>query len=216
MLRTLYMIRHGESEWNACHKIQGQLDSHLSASGRRQARALFCRLRNETFDAVYASDLSRAADTALIATGREPSAIHLTPALREVSFGDWEGLTIDEVKRRYPEALQAFRQDPVNCRPATGESFDDLSSRIVGLLDYWHENHHGQGVAAFTHGGPVRAALIHLLGMPPENWRTLRVANTGLTRVDFGEGGPRLHYFDTTGHLCVARPGRAGGEDEVS
>ncbi len=215
MLRTLYMIRHGESEWNACHRIQGQLDSRLSALGRRQARALYRRLRSETFDAVYASDLSRAADTALIAMGRESSPI-LTAALREVSFGDWEGLTIDDVKRRYPEELQAFRRDPVNCRPATGESFDDLSSRVVGLLDYWHENHHRQVVAAFTHGGPVRAALIHLLGMPSDNWRTLRIANTGLTRVDFGEDGLRLRYFDTTAHLCFARQGRAGGEGEVS
>lgn len=201
MLRSLTLVRHGESQWNARRRIQGQLESDLSPMGRMQARALRGYLPVSSFAAVYSSDLIRAADTALLATGLPREQVILTEALREISFGDWEGLSPEQVRDRWPAEWDAFRRDPINRRPATGETIDALSARVGGLIEHCHRSHSGQNVVFFSHGGPVRMALIETLGLPRHHWRTLRIANTGLTRVEFTEGGASLGCFNLTGHL---------------
>lgn len=214
MLKTLYLVRHGESEWNARRRIQGQLDSRLSEAGKRQAQALAARLDQERFDAVVASDLSRAVETAVLCSGRSADGIRLSADLREVCFGDWEGLSPEEVKERYPGDWENFRRDPVHCRPASGESYRVFASRISTALRQLHSDYAGRGVLAVTHGGPIRMALILILGIPPGHWRTLRVANTGLTKVEFRSDGPRLCYYDTTNHLCPSYKLRTHNEED--
>ncbi|MCC6485202.1 MAG: histidine phosphatase family protein [Armatimonadetes bacterium] len=202
MLKSLTFVRHGESKWNAGRKIQGHLESELSSLGRAQARALRGCFSGDSFDAVYSSDLIRAADTALLATGLGREQLTVTEALREISFGDWEGLSPEQVRRRWPSAWDAFRQDPINARPATGESIAQLSARVGGLIEHCHSVHAGQRVVFFTHGGPVRIALIEILGLSPRHWRTLRIANASLTRVEYIDGEAILTCFNLTGHLA--------------
>lgn len=202
MLRCLTLVRHGESEWNAARKIQGHLDSGLSQAGRDQARLLRDYLDIEAYETVYSSDLSRAWQTAELATGLEREQITRTPKLREHCFGRWQGLSADEVRERYPEEWSAYRGDPLHNRPEGGESVMDLRDRMSALLDEWHARHDGETILAFTHGGVVRMATLVTMGLPVSPWGVLRVANTGVTRVEFSPDGPFLSCYDATGHLA--------------
>ncbi|MEI6915853.1 MAG: histidine phosphatase family protein, partial [Armatimonadota bacterium] len=198
MLKSLTLVRHGESQWNAGRRIQGQLESDLSPLGRMQARALRRLLDKENFAAVFSSDLVRAADTALLATGWPPDEIDVTPDLREISFGHWQGLSPEEVHELWPNEWEAFRKDPINCRPESGESIEQLQQRLRRCTAMWHKEYPGMHVIAFSHGGPVRLSILDILGMPYELWRALRVSNTGVSRIDFTENGPVLASFNNT------------------
>lgn len=201
MLKTLFIVRHGESEWNHARRIQGHLDSPLSKHGRQQAK-LLGKLLPGKLDVVLSSDLSRALQTAELSTGLPRENISITPHLREIGFGNWEGMSPEEVKEKYPEDWEQFRRDPINGRPSYAESTASLSDRVNQLLESLHRQYPGRKAACYTHGGVVRMLLINILGLPPACWRTLRVANTGLTRVDFSEDAqPLLVYYNVTTHL---------------
>src|SRR5437660_2471183 len=108
----LVFIRHGSSTWNDEGRIQGQLDPPLSEKGREQAEKLAARLRDETVDALYSSDLQRARSTADAVSGAIGKEVALLPELREVALGEWEGLNRHEIIERYPAEWKLWRTLP--------------------------------------------------------------------------------------------------------
>jgi broad specificity phosphatase PhoE len=147
---TLLLVRHGETDWNADGLLQGHTDRPLSDFGRRQARQLAEELEGEPFDAIYASDLARARETAEIAGERLGLPIVLDPDLREKDWGSWEGLT-------------AVERDRVEF---VGESTEAHQERILCALRRIAERHPGDGsVLVVTHGGSMRRVQAAALGM---------------------------------------------------
>lgn len=147
-MATLLLIRHGETDWNAEHRWQGHADVPLNASGREQAKALAEELAPEGVDAIYASDLSRARDTAEIVGERLGIPVVVDPDLREIDVGSREGLTGDEV----------------GDRPWDGEPHETHGERILRALRAIAERHPGQRVAVVSHGGSLRRMQEHLGG----------------------------------------------------
>jgi|YNPBryBLVA2012_1023415.scaffolds.fasta_scaffold03452_4 probable phosphoglycerate mutase len=208
MMRSLTLVRHGESLWNALRIIQGHLDSPLSETGRMQARALAAALRGEERGAVFSSDLSRAMETARLALGGAEGVI-AEERLREQCFGRWQGLSPEDVRRSFPDEWSRYRADPLTARPGGGECVLDLRERVAGLLAEWHERLDGARVLVFTHGGVVRAAVMAALGLPLVPWWRLRVPNASVTSLEFGADGARLICFGSVGHLGEAAAGVA-------
>ncbi len=151
-MTELILIRHGETDWNRERRMQGQTDTPLSAVGRAQAAAVGERLAQHPFAALYSSDLSRAWDTAAAishASGRE---IRREPALRERTFGIFEGLTYDEMAQRYPEAHARFAtRDPDYAVPG-GESPRQFFERSLTCLNAIVHAHAGACTVVVTHG----------------------------------------------------------------
>ncbi|MBC7325685.1 MAG: histidine phosphatase family protein, partial [Moorella sp. (in: Bacteria)] len=108
----IYLVRHGETEWNNNGRYQGHTDVALSVSGRRQAELLRERFRSIPLDSVYSSDLSRARETAAVIAAPHGLTIKTEEAFREIDFGFWEGLTYQEITARYPHEWERWRQDP--------------------------------------------------------------------------------------------------------
>ncbi|BCW97737.1 MAG: phosphoglycerate mutase [Armatimonadota bacterium] len=214
MIRSLTLVRHGESQWNAVRLIQGHLDSPLSEEGRAQARALSARFQPDEYDCVFSSDLSRALETGRLALGNDAEII-LEPRLREHCFGRWQGLSPEEVQRRFPEEWSRYRADPLSVRPEGGESVTDLRDRVAGLLDEWHERLAGERVLVFTHGGVVRVSVMLALGLPLSPWGRLRVPNASVTSLEFRRDGARLLCFGSVGHLEAVKL-VAGTAEEVN
>lgn len=206
MLRKLTLVRHGESEWNACARIQGHCDSALSARGREQALRLRAVLRRSDYGAVYASDLLRAMQTAQLGLSIDPEDIRANPLLREICFGEWEGLTTPEVQERYPEAWATYTSDPGRNRPPGGETLEQLAARVDQMLHIWHTTHPGGSVVASTHGGFVRMAMMRVLDLAVNPWGILRVSNTGVTEIEFTADGAFLRRCNSTAHLVDALP----------
>lgn len=197
----LILVRHGETDWNAAKRYQGQADVPLNRTGRRQAAALARRLAGESIHALYTSDLARAAATAR-AIGRphglSPCAV---PRLREMDFGAWEGLTYAQIQERDGAALDAWTADPLGFAPPEGESLARLADRVDSFWEALMSRHPSGTVVVVAHGGPLRVLLCRVLGLPPEaHWRWgLDVAALVELRGD-GEGMALMRLNDIS-HL---------------
>ena len=108
----LYLLRHAETEWNIAMKFQGQTDIPLIEDGRRQAAALGRRMSSLKLEALYSSDLVRASETAQIVASYHNKQVETVPELKELNFGEWEGLTHSEIKKKYPEELELWWNNP--------------------------------------------------------------------------------------------------------
>ena len=153
MKTQLLLIRHGETTWNAEHRIQGQLDIPLSPLGVLQSARLAECLANEPIDAVYSSGQSRAWLTAAPLAARLGLEVIAEPRLRERSFGIFEGLTLDEVAERYPAEFKKWRERDPAWRPEGGESGQQLIDRVLSAVSDIGIKHPSQTVVLVSHGG---------------------------------------------------------------
>jgi broad specificity phosphatase PhoE len=130
----LICVRHGRTAWNAGRRFQGQTDVPLDNEGLAQAQALAAHLSGERFDLALASDLIRARTTAEAILANRDLALELTPQLREMHFGLWEGLTWPEIVARWPALDVAGEKAPMHYTAEGGESWDDLCTRVDTFL----------------------------------------------------------------------------------
>lgn len=144
------------------------------------------------FQAVYTSPLSRCRESArLAAPGRE---IAVEPGWIEISLGAWEGLSVDEVRERFPGEYEARGQDLAGHRPQDGESFADVAERVTPLLEALAQG--PEPVLVVAHSGVIRAGLCGLLGLPLDNLLRLDLDYAGMCLVEQGRQGWRLHGFN--------------------
>ena len=203
-LTEFWVVRHAESEWNAQGRYQGQTDVPLSQTGREQAVRLAGRLTGMKFDAVYASDLARAFDTAraVAATLADSPEVRTDSGLREIDVGRLGGKVRSEIEEEFPDYVMALRSDPWNARRPGGESMADLAARAKLAFDGLCERHPGQRLLVVTHGGVVRVAVsLAIGGHEKDVWARLSVANTSITRIGLSAVAGQLMCFNDTAHL---------------
>ena len=201
-----YLVRHGETDWNLGERIQGQVDVPLNATGRRQVRHLAQRLEGVHFDAVYSSDLSRTYESAqLIAAGRDIE-IATDPDLREFSFGEWEGLTSDEIEARQPGALteRISAGNEAFAAPG-GENTWQVLDRVRRFCKLAAERHDpSDDVLVVAHGGSIRALVVCLLDLADTDVWRFRVHCAGLGIVRNHVGTRVLVRWNDISHLPAA------------
>jgi len=163
---TIYLMRHGSIEGHQVRRYVGQHDTPLDEDGRDQARCWGEHLAGKNFSAVYASDLSRCVETAKLASRRDD--LLLIPKLREIALGEWENLTVAHIHEQYPELYKARGEDLAGIRPPGGESFEDLSRRVVPVFETIAHESRGE-VLVVAHSGVNRVIICHILGIPVGN-----------------------------------------------
>ena len=198
----LILVRHGQTEWNAQRRYQGQSDVPLSELGRRQAELVAERLVGQEIDAVYASDLKRAWETAQIIVGKNGLSIISEPRLRELKFGILEGLTFDEAQAQYPEMIAAWLDD-FHQPPEGGETIDLFNARVVSLLEDLKQKHDEQVILLVAHGGPLSEILRVILGLSREKRWYLEMENASLSEVLIAEDYVSLKRLNDTCHLAA-------------
>ncbi len=194
-------IRHGETLWNVDSRIQGHLDISLNDTGRWQAERLGLALKDEPIAAIYASDLSRAHDTALAVSRHTGVPVQAEPGLRERSFGEFEGRTFAEIEKELPAQAQRWRQRDPAFTPAGGESLLMLEARVLSVAARLAAQHPGEQIALFAHGGVMdilyRAATRLDLQAP----RTWALSNTAVNRLLWSPQGFSLVGWADVQHL---------------
>lgn len=201
-----HLARHGETDWNRERRIQGQSDTSLNRRGREQAALLGMRLAEIDFSAVYSSDLSRTMQTARLVAGDQCEAIVPIPELREIDYGEWEGLTFAEAEARDPEgfAERMTRQNAEYAAPG-GESAYQLVDRVRQFHNRVRPLHQsGENILVVGHGGSMLSLLICLLGLPAEYVLRFRMNPSGLSKVRTFPSAAVLELWNDTSHL-VAR-----------
>lgn len=165
MRSLIYLIRHGEIDVPSPRRFLGQTDLPLTPNGIRQAQALHTRLQSIAFTHVFTSPLQRAVQTATLVSGSSPESLHLIDAFKELNLGDWEGLTVDEIRSRFPGQYERRGPNLEHFRPWGGESFRDLANRCLPALIDLAERYPGP-LLITAHSGVNRVILSHLLQRP--------------------------------------------------
>jgi alpha-ribazole phosphatase len=199
MLR-LILIRHGLTEWNVQRRYQGQTDVPLSELGKRQAQLVAERLVDQKFDAIYASDLGRAWETAQPVAKLLGVQVVSEPRLRELKFGIFEGLTYDEAVAQYPEMMAAWLEDFKNT-PEGAETIDAFIARIVALLNDLKAKHDEQTVLLVGHGGSLSEILRVVLGLSRKKRWHLEIGHTSISEILIAEDYVALQRLNDTCHL---------------
>lgn len=207
MPARIIFVRHGETTYNVESRYQGHTDTDLSELGRQQAAAVAERLRDEDIAAVYASDLSRASETARAIASFHDLPVRSDESLRECSFGEWETLTVTEISERYPDLYRNYLRDSVTHRAPGGERLEQLQERVVRTVTRIAEMHPDDIVVVATHGGPIRAFFCWAFGVGLEAFRRIRVDNCSLTTFSLGHDGRwLLEVLNDVCHLDKGEP----------
>jgi probable phosphoglycerate mutase len=213
------VIRHGETEWNVANRVQGHGDSRLTAAGRAQARSLALRLAGEHFDLLVSSDLGRALETAQPLAEASAHAIQRDARLRERNFGAGEGLSYEEIGKRYPGAFprvaavapeQAGARfsesseadiDPDYAIPG-GESRRQFHDRVAEAFEALAAGHPEARIVVVTHGGVLGALYRHVHGIPVASPHRIPIANASYNAVScHGPGAWTVHAWADIAHL---------------
>jgi probable phosphoglycerate mutase len=210
---TLLLVRHGETVWNDEGRVQGQKNSPLTDRGRRQNELAAERLARTKVDALYASDLGRARETAETIASRLGIDIKQGSALRERNFGVLEGQTSDEAARTQGAWFLSWQADRLQHAPPAGESQPDMAQRVMQVLRAIAKAHPGQTVAVATHGGPIKSAIYDILRIPLSLWGLTWVANGSITTIKGTPDVFRVACLNDTCHLEEAPPTPPGMED---
>ncbi len=201
MTTRLCIVRHGETAWNAEHRVQGQLDVPLNAIGLAQAQAAAKVLSREKFDAIYSSDLSRARQTAQPTASLLSMPILADKNLRERHYGIFERLTYAEVKTRFPEDYARFEAREPDYAFQTGESLKDFSARSIAVISKIAKEHEGQSILVFTHGGVLDKLYRFVTGLPLSAHREFGIPNAGLNRIELTSAGWQIRSWADVAHL---------------
>ena len=197
----LYLIRHGETEWNSQHRAQSYTDIPLSDVGRQQAHCTAKRLQNVDFDIAYASDLSRAKDTAEIILGTRNIQVDTSKNLREYNKGVFEGLHRSEYSLRYPDQYQASLTKNLDFSPESGESVRQVHDRVSKFGIFITSQYPNEDILIACHGGSLRALVVHLLSLSMETTWKLATSNCSLTIIYTYPNNNTLHLYNDTSHL---------------
>lgn len=203
-MTRLVLVRHGETEWHAENRYAGSSDVALTARGREQARLLAAWAAAARPAAVWASDLSRARLTAAACAAALGTDVRVDGRLRELDFGEGEGLTRAEMDRKFPDALRAFLADPVAGHLPGGEDPARATVRFAAALHDIASRHPDGRVLVVAHSTMIRLALCDLLGIPLGHYRRRfpNLGNCALTEIRLGDGEAALLEFNT----AIERP----------
>lgn len=187
----IYLLRHGEVDLHGSKCLIGQADLPLNETGFRQARWWRKELASVCFEHCCCSNLLRSRQTADTLSGLSQHPAEVLPERSEIHLGAWEGLSMDEIHSRFPGEWERRGQDLASFRPLGGESFSDLSARVLPALESILDRLRGNAIIV-AHAGVNRVILCHVLGMPIANLFRLGQGFSALNIIDSSHGGLQL------------------------
>lgn len=205
-MKTIYIVRHGETDWNRQGRYQGTTDVPLNQVGRDQAKACARALEEVHFDRVVSSPLERAFVTAQTICHKRELDIQVDDRLKEFNFGHWETKQVDEIEALWPSMIHSMYQEPANIRIPGGETFKDLQVRAwAGLKDQIDRAEDGETILVTAHGVTNRMLICKLFDLPLNFAWSMSQGNTCINRI-FYQGMEKgqhniLNLLNDTSHL---------------
>ncbi|MSQ05780.1 MAG: histidine phosphatase family protein [Dehalococcoidia bacterium] len=198
----LFLVRHGETEWNKLGRFQGQEDTPLNHRGREQARETAIAAVSWQATAIYASPLCRTMETAQAISRLVGLPVAPQDGLKELALGELEGVTGEEMRRGWPQVYQTWREDPGAAVMPGGESLSQLQRRawqVVSMLEQAHPD--DAALVLVSHNFALRAIIAQVLGMPLSNFHRMSLALGSIGVVESDSRGRRLVSYNSTSHL---------------
>ena len=201
MANTFYIVRHGQTNWNILGKTQGHGNSDLTPKGENQALELSKAIKEYPIDYIYSSDLGRAVQTAEIIGSTIGVDVIQTPSLREMGFGDWEGLLIEEIKKDHAKTYETWRNQPHLVNIPNGETLHIIKDRVDAFIKELNEKYDNKHILLVSHSVTVRVMLLSFLNSGVENIYRIKQDNTALNIVEYRDYGPVIIKMNDTSHI---------------
>lgn len=196
------LVRHAETDWNRERRYQGWRDIPLSPTGREQAGSAGRLLAATPLAAVWSSPLARARETAALIAAPHELPVREAEAFKEMGFGDWEGLTRDEVRERFPDTYRAWAETPHEAAWPGAETLGAVRARALAGLEALREAHQGQTVCLVSHGITSRILILEALGLGLDRLWSLQLSSTGISELEFRDDWTTLHRMNSLIHLA--------------
>ncbi|MGF7057056.1 histidine phosphatase family protein [Brassicibacter mesophilus] len=200
-MNKLYLIRHGESEWNILSKVQGQNNVNLTKKGIEQATKAAERLSKEKIDEIYSSDLDRAYDTAKIIADKLKLDVKKLQELREIKFGVWEGLTSSEIKENYKNEHMIWMTEPHKLQLPEAERLIDVQERMLKGVNKLMKENKDKNILIVSHGSAIKALILGILDIDLSSYNKISIGNVGLTIIEYRDYSPVIGVLNDTSHL---------------
>ena len=201
MTNTIYIVRHGQTEWNLLGKTQGHGNSDLTPKGIEQAELLADSMTKYPIDYIYSSDLGRAYQTAEIIGNKLSIEVEKTEALREMNFGTWEGRIIKDIIEEDPELYKMWRNKPHLAKIPQGETLSQIKERTDAFIKEINEKYDGKHIVLVTHSLCARIMLLSFLDSDVKNIYRINQANTALNIIELRDYGPVVMKMNDTTHI---------------
>lgn len=176
-MTSIYLIRHGETDWNIDGRYQGQANPPLNEKGIEQAEQLVDNLKDENLDLVYTSPLLRAQQTAVILTDRLLIPLKEDPRLMEIHQGEWQTKLRAEIQSSYPDVFKAWETNPWKVTPPGGENLIQVQKRVNSAIDDINNLHPNQKVGIVTHRIPIALIKVRFQDLDPDIVRSIHLPN---------------------------------------
>ncbi len=201
----IFLVRHGQTTWNKANAYIGSTDLPITPQGRREASLVANRLEQNDIAAIYASSLLRARQTAELIAERFDLPVRVADDLREVNYGEWEGVAESEAQQRYPDVFPKWRADPSSVRIPGGETFAELRDRSFPAFMNIAESHRHENVIIVAHKSTNRVILCCLLEMDVNRYREIGQGNSAINIVNSRKDGRLIvEQINDTCHLRLA------------
>lgn len=201
MTNTIYIVRHGQTEWNLLGKTQGHGNSDLTPKGIEQAELLADSMTKYPIDYIYSSDLGRAYQTAEIIGNKLNIEVEKTEALREMNFGTWEGRIIKDIIEEDPELYKMWRNEPHLAKIPQGETLSQIKERTDAFIKEINEKYDEKHIVLVTHSLCARIMLLSFLDSDVKNIYRINQANTALNIIELRDYGPVVMKMNDTTHI---------------
>jgi alpha-ribazole phosphatase len=195
-MTRFWLIRHGEPAEEARHRCYGSLDVGLSAAGRNQMARVAEWFQGEPIGAIYSSPRSRALESAHILAAATGCVFEPVQDLREIDFGDFEGLRYDEIAVRYPDLYRKWMERPTEVQFPDGESFQGMQARVLGAFEKIRREREGQTIAIVSHGGVNRILIAWALHMPDDCIFRLAQDHAAINLLTIVDRVPGMHLVN--------------------
>ena len=196
-MTRVWLIRHGEPlEAETSQRCYGSLDTGLSEKGRAQMRCVAEYLKDESISAIYTSPLSRALESARLIAPAPACPIEALEDLREIDFGDFEGLSYDEIASRFPDLYKQWMEAPTDIRFPHGECFSQMHTRVLEAFRKIHREREDQPVAIVSHGGVNRILIAWALNMPDHSVFRLAQDFGAISLMTFADEIPSIQLMN--------------------
>ncbi|SFE42518.1 histidine phosphatase family protein [Peptostreptococcus sp. D1] len=201
MNNTYYLVRHGETEWNTMGRTQGHGDSPLTELGIVQAENAAIALSKFPIDMIYCSDLGRAVQTAEIIGKKLNKEVIATESLREMGFGEWEGMKIKNIQEKFPAMFGIWRNSPDRLDIKGAENLFIVKERQDKLIEELNEKYSDKHILLVSHSVTVRVMLLSFLDSHVRNIYRIKQDNTAINIVESRSYGPVIIKMNDTKHL---------------
>jgi alpha-ribazole phosphatase len=199
---SLYLVRHGQTEFSLGNRFCGSIDPPLNATGLAMAEALGARYGDEKWAGIYASTRLRTQQTAAPTATRAGVPVSIEDGLREIAYGEWEGLSESEVEAKDHARFRAWTEHPGRVAPPGGESGQEIATRALATIAAIRARHSDGKVLVVSHKATLRVLICALLGVDVDLFRS-RIAQKvcAVSVIDFKKSGPLLQTLGDVSHL---------------